>query len=486
MRDLSILTAQAWDAVAARNDPAALFLRGNLPVRVDLGADHVASIVPLDQDRLRHALSRAARIMESRGRGEPADAFAPHQLLADMLACPTIPLPVFDHVAAIPFFAPDGTLIATPGYHPAARSLQLAPPSLAASLHAELCGDDINGARHLLLDELLGDFAFVSEADRAAILAALLHPIVRPMIDGPTPLHLIDKPAPGSGAGLLVDVIVWIVTGQAASVMTEGRDEDEWRKRITSKHLTNPLVIVLDNLRHRLDSAAVAAALTTTYWEDRMLGQSSMVRLPARALWLATGNNVSLSNEISRRTIRCRLDTGVERPWTRTGFRHDPLLCWVREKRKDLLQALVVLVQAWLLAGRPYRGLKLGSFESWSTVIGGTLETAEIGGFLGNIETMYAEADAEGRNWRRFVLAWHAEIGEQPTTAGELHAVALAMNPPFDKLGSGNEHSQKTRLGKALASARDKVFTIEGVGVVRIAAAGETDNAVRWQLRRQA
>ena len=86
-----------------------------------------------------------------------------------------------------------------------------------------------------LLDDLLGDFPFIGEAERAHALALLLLSFVRPMISGPTPLHLIEKPAPGTGATLMVDAISIVATGTSASVMVEGRDEDEWRKRLTAK-----------------------------------------------------------------------------------------------------------------------------------------------------------------------------------------------------------------------------------------------------------
>jgi hypothetical protein len=89
------------------------------------------------------------------------------------------------------------------------------------------------------------------------------------MIDGPTPLHLIEKPSPGTGATLMVDVIATIHTGCGASVMTEGRDDEEWRKRITAKLRQIPSLVLIDNLRAELDSAALAAALTAPFWEDR-------------------------------------------------------------------------------------------------------------------------------------------------------------------------------------------------------------------------
>ena len=61
--------------------------------------------------------------------------------------------------------------------------------------------NEINKAKDLLLDELLADFPFASQADRANAVAWLLLPLIRPSIDGPTPLHLIEAPIQGTGKG---------------------------------------------------------------------------------------------------------------------------------------------------------------------------------------------------------------------------------------------------------------------------------------------
>jgi hypothetical protein len=150
------------------------------------------------------------------------------------------------------------------------------------------------------------------------------------MVDGPTPLHLIEKPTPGTGATLMVDAIATIHTGCGASVMTEGRDDEEWRKRITAKLRQVPSLVLIDNLRAELDSAALAAALTAPFWEDRILGASEMARLPIRCAWVATGNNPTSSHEIARRLVRIRLDARTDQPWRRGGFRHPDLMVWVR------------------------------------------------------------------------------------------------------------------------------------------------------------
>ena len=55
-------------------------------------------------------------------------------------------------------------------------------------------------------------------------------------------------------------------------------------KRMTAKLRQIPSIVLIDNLRQKLDSSAVAAALTASFWEDRILGVSEMTRLPIRCV----------------------------------------------------------------------------------------------------------------------------------------------------------------------------------------------------------
>jgi hypothetical protein len=264
--------------------------------------------------------------------------------------------------------------------------------------------------------------------------------------------------------------------------MTEGASEEEMRKRLTAKLLTAPPAILLDNIRGRLSSPSLAAALTATSWEDRRLGVSETVTVPAHCAWVATGNNPAVSTEIARRCVRIRLDARVDRPWTREGFRHLDLRAWMTAHRPQLVWAALTIAQAWLAAGRPSGTRVLGGFESWSRVVGGILEHAELKGFLANLSEFYDQADVEGAAWRTFVAAWWERYGTEPVGVAELWQV---VNParaedgdPVDlNLGDGNERSQRTRLGKALTGYRDRQF-----GDVRLVAAGTHRRAQLFRL----
>ena len=95
-------------------------------------------------------------------------------------------------------------------------------------------------ALNLITFELLGDFPFVGNAEEAHASALTLQPFVRELIQGPTPLYLLEKPTAGTGASLLVSATTMIATGRHPTMLTEGKDEDEWRKRITATLGTVP------------------------------------------------------------------------------------------------------------------------------------------------------------------------------------------------------------------------------------------------------
>jgi hypothetical protein len=479
--DLARAVEKTWTLLLASNRTPWLFRYAGIPTWVVPDDEGRPVAATLTEDRLRHMLARLARWVRVNAKGEMTPVPPPVPFVKSVLATPDPGLPVLMGIVATPVFGRNGKLLTSPGYHPDARLLyQPAPGFTVPEIPERPTAQQVEEARKLICEDLLGDFPFVGAPEMAHCVALLLLGFVRSMIDGPTPLHLIEKPTPGTGATLMVDSISTILTGSGVSVMTEGRDDEEWRKRVTAKLRQVPSILLIDNLRSKLDSSAVAAALTAPFWEDRILGASEMARLPIRCVWIATGNNPEFSNEMARRLVRIRLDAHLERPWQRAEFRHPDLNTWVRANRARLVAACLTLCQAWIAAGRP-RGQKTsGSYENWAGVIGGILETAGIPGFLGNLEEMMAAADTEGGAWGVFVSGWWARYGTAEVKSGDLFDIAVSSEPPLP-LGPGNDKSQRTRLGKALGRMRDRVFRI-GERDVRLTAAGVEHQAQLWRL----
>jgi hypothetical protein len=479
--DLDRAAARAWQLLLAANDQPWLFRVAGLPGWIVPDDDGRPVAAVLTEERLRLMLAKLALWRRLARNGDLVPAHPPTPVIKCVLATPDPDLPILTGIVTAPVFGRGGALLTSPGYHPDARLYYHAMPGFdLPPIAVQPTAAEITAARQLILDDLFGDFPFTGHAERAHAVALLLLGFLRAMIDGPTPLHMIEKPTPGTGATLLVDAVATIQTGSGAAVTTEGRDDEEWRKRITAKLRQIPAIVLIDNLRHELDSSALAAALTAPYWEDRILGVSEMTRLPIRAVWIATGNNPSFSNEMARRIVRIRLDARVDQPWRRDGFRHADLMGWVRANRARLVAACLTLCQAWIAPGRPRGSHSLGSYDAWAQTMGGVLKVAGIEGFLGNLDEMLEAADGESAVWRSFVGSWWDRFGTAEVGTGNLFDLTLSSELPLP-LGTGNEQSRRTRLGIALGKLRDRVFRV-GRLTVQVKHVGTSQGAQRWSL----
>jgi hypothetical protein len=384
-------------------------------------------------------------------------------VIRDLLALPGYTLPLLRAVAEAPYFDGSARLVTAHGYDAESRVFLCLPSSLAVpEVPPAPSAADVRQARDLI-DELLHDFRFADEASRAHAVALLVAPFVRDLIDGLLPLHAIDAPMPGSGKGKLANAVSLVGTGRPVEVMSEAKDAEEMRKRITALLLAGGSLGLFDNITRKLESGVLAALLTAATWKDRILGASRMVSLPNRTIWLATGNNLEFSRENARRAVWIRIDAKTSEPHLRVGFLHDPLEPWVLQHRGELVWAAVVLVRNWIARGRqPFTVRRLGSYEEWSKTVGGILAAAGIEGFLGNLEGFTARADEETSSWKRFVETWWDEHGGNRVNMDALFR--LGEKILLEVIGEGQEKSQRIRLGKALKKRAGWRFSIKTAG----------------------
>lgn len=476
-RQLSDLIDEAWLILRPAAQRLRLFRGASGLVRV-VDGESGPVMTPIGEVEMYGLLAREADWMRRWGQNL-GHARPPKDLARDLLALPDPSLPYLEAVVTTPVFTPRGDLLATPGYDPNSRLWYEPTPGFTLpDVPAKPTEDDAAEAVRLLTEELLVDFPFAAESDEAHALAALLLPFVRRLIPGCAPIHLIEAPTPGSGKGLLADLISIMARGRACEATTLTRDENEARKKITAMLAHGAPIVLVDNVRNELDSAQLASALTAEVWTDRILGATRMVEFPNRATWLVTANNPKLSLEIARRSIRIRLEPSEERPWERASFKHDPIRQWAAEQRPRLVAAVLTLARRWLAVGCPAPRKRLGSFEGWSAVVGGILQCAGVRGFLEDRGDFYAAADPDSQEWQALVVAWAARHGSAAVTAGDLLAIANEQDLLGSVVGDKSPASQRIRLGRALARQRDRQIGDRRI----IAERDEHTKAIRYRL----
>ncbi len=271
-------------------------------------------------------------------------------------------------VVGAPILRRDGSILQSPGYDAATRVLYR--PEASFPLVPEIVTIADARAAMSVLEEPLADFPFATPAHRAAFFAALLTPVARFAFDGASPLFLIDANVAGAGKTLLGRLLGTICQGGDLAVASYSSDSSEMRKTVTTLVIDGKQVVLLDNIVGVLGNDALDRAITGGRWEDRLLGHNRSINLPLFITWLATGNNVQVSSDTTRRTLHIRLDILAERPEDRSEFKHPDLLQWVRANRERLYVAALTILSGYIQAGRPRNGLRrFGSFDGWSDLV---------------------------------------------------------------------------------------------------------------------
>jgi hypothetical protein len=177
-------------------------------------------------------------------------------------------------------------------------------------------------------------------------------------------MYLIDASTQGSGKTKAATALGALMTGERPGVTPfSGLDDDELRKRIISGVLTSQQFHCVDNIVGRFESPALAGVLTSGRLADRVLGSSRTVTAAIRALFTATSNNAHLGPDLLRRTVRVRIDSGVNPTARRFDF--DPVDLALRDRMR-IAQAVCTVLAAYFAAGAPrIADDDAGGFTDW-------------------------------------------------------------------------------------------------------------------------
>lgn len=203
----------------------------------------------------------------------------------------------------------------------------------------------------------------------------ILSMIGRSSIVGCVPLFAITANITRAGKGKLFQLASLIAMGRDTAITTFPRKEDELAKVITSVAIEGTPVVVFDNMTSRVGGDALDAVLTSRTWKARVLSKSETTgELPMRTVWCATGNNLQFGSDMAGRVIPIRLQSPLENPEERTGFRHSDIETWTNFNRSRLSVAALTILRAYFVAERPFQpGGAFGGFDEWSQVVRGAL-----------------------------------------------------------------------------------------------------------------
>ena len=438
-------------------------------------------LIPVARPYLVEALCRAAQFVRMNAQfkvWKPIDA--PDKVASALLSRRgKWKLPVLNGIVQTPFLRVDGSLCETPGYDPVSKLLFKAEGSFPP-IPQQPSRDDALAAL-ALLEGLIDTFPFVGKADRSVALAAMLSTLDRRSM-ATAPLFAFNSPVAGTGKSKLVDLCSILATGRPMSVIGQGYSEEEFVKCLSAALLAGDLGISIDNCERELKSDFLCQVLTQPKLNIRILGLSNNVETPMNAMLFATGNNLSFSGDVIRRTLMCSMDAGVERPELR-AFKTD-VANEAREHRGELVQAALTVLRAWHVSGERIGLQAFGGFEDWSYRVREPLVWLDR---TDPCETLIEvrESDPSRGELIAVIEQWKLHlVVEQPYTVQQVIGRALIDQDFLNALlAVAMSHSggmvNNIRLGKWLKRVKGKV--VNGLKLVQ---SGNRNGYPLWKLMR--
>lgn len=228
-----------------------------------------------------------------------------------------------------------------------------------------------------VLDDLLKEFPFAEDGgrSRAVAISAMLAVYGNGLITaGATrPCFIYLGNMEGSGKTLLARIAA-LPYGNVPVTGGPSKDE-EWDKLLLSIVIGGRRIVIFDNVRGHLASQHLERYLTSSSYSGRILGVSKEFEGEAGAIVCITGNRLTVSPDLRRRSLFvelfCHELSAERRRFTR--ILDEPALT---KLRPDVLAALHALVRHWDSKGRPPGRNKHASFPRWAETIGGIMEAA--------------------------------------------------------------------------------------------------------------
>lgn len=399
---------------------------------------------------LRELANRAAKFLKYDKREKKWNPTLPPEWAIDTLYTRlSWKFPLLEAIITAPTIRADGKIIARPGYN-TETGLFLDTHGIEFPAVKEQANIDDARAALRRLEEPFADFPFASAHHRSAAIAGALTVTSRACVQGCVPLFPSRSHTPGSGKGLLVDVIATIGTGRYALRWPQVEDPEEERKRLLTIAIAGDQCVHIDNVTKPLGSAPLDSAITSREVSDRLLGKNQSSTVPLRSVFFASGNNMGFTGDMARRVVPIDLDPKREKPEERSDFRHAPLLPWVKENRPRLVVDALTILKAYFNVGCPKQGVsQFGSFEEWSDLIRQALIWAGWPDPCEGRKNIEAESDSSYETHAVLLQCWQDCYGNEAATLA--HAIQDASTRAVDNPSVITPGNEWNALGEALS-----------------------------------
>lgn len=236
-----------------------------------------------------------------------------------------------------------------------------------------------------LINKTYSEFCFKDEQDKSNAIAAAITPFCRGLFSSfcvrtPPGFYKGNRPRVGKDCAAGVTGIIYegysLSEPPISSGESSNNNNEELRKKLMSAFMAGRRRMHFANNKGKINNSVFEAVITENVWSDRLLGGNKIGKFNNEIDYSLSGNtNVTLTPDLEDRCLFINLFLDIENANDRT-FKNPDLHKWVLGNRGKLLSAFYSLVKNWVKMGGKKGSVPFASFQEWSNIIGGIMESA--------------------------------------------------------------------------------------------------------------
>lgn len=275
-----------------------------------------------------------------------------------------------------------------------------------------------------LLREAIVDFNFQTEGDKSRALAALLTPalVAGGVLDARAPVMMLEADKSLSGKGFFTKILGAIYNEIPVTVTQRSGGTGSLDENFDAALCSGRQLIVLDNLRGKMNSPQIEAFLTSDLYPARMPYAPQMAVEAKRYFIMATSNNFELTTDMANRSNIIRI-LKQRMGYQFLSFAEGDILAHIKANQPKYLGAIFAVIREWVSQGKPRQASAHHDFRDWCRAMDWIIQNIFHGAPLmeghqdAKMMTMYPEA-----NWVKglFSIANGLEELNKPLTAHQL------------------------------------------------------------------
>ena len=274
-----------------------------------------------------------------------------------------------------------------------------------------------------MLNKIFEEFCFAAEKDRIHAIAAFITPFMRglfPEFCTRTPVFIYMANRERAGKDYCAGCSGMLYEGINVEQPPISNDEqgmsnanDEIRKKITACLRQGRKRFHSANNKGLLNNSVFEMVTTSPIWEDRILGESTVVTYNNEMDYSLSGNlGIRLTPDLANRARIINLHL-VDEDANARIFKNPKLHQWIFDNRVFIISALYKLVENWVERGMPAGTQPFTSFPEWAKIVGGIMETAGYANPCEKDNTAIMSLDADTEEMKQLFESCYLQYPNQ-------------------------------------------------------------------------